>query len=152
MRQLLIDNVSPQSTIEWLWLFDLAELSWNIPRYRKLKGRALEIYRVKAVEALLFQVDGAGISGDSEKVRRLTRRNAAEWQRDLGAANEIEDRLEQVGFDLLAINAEIFVQAREIIAMFDGLLHASQSRRNSLIREIVTSKSFHASNVFRRAK
>jgi hypothetical protein len=63
LRQLLIANVSPQSTIEWLWLFDLAELSWEILRYRKLKGRALEIYRVKAVEALLFQLDGAGISG-----------------------------------------------------------------------------------------
>jgi len=90
------------------------------------------MYRVKAIESLLFQVDSAGIAGDGEGVRKLTRRNAG---------SEIEDRLEEVGFDLLAINAEIYTQAREIIAMFDGLMHAAQSRRNLLIREISMCKA-----------
>lgn len=142
LRQLLIEDVAPQSTIEWLWLFDLTELSWEILRYRKLKARALEMYRVRAIEALLYQLDGAGIPGDREKVRRLTKRNAADWQSDLSAADEIESRLEQVGFDLVAINAEIFVQAREIIALFDTLLHSAQRRRDMLIREIKASRSF----------
>jgi hypothetical protein len=89
------------------------------------------VYRVKAIEALLLQLDGAGIQDDSQRVRRLSRRNAAEWQRDLHAAGEIEDRLEQVGFDMQAIIAEIFVQAREIIAMFRRAVARGSSKTQS---------------------
>lgn len=30
LRQLLIEDIRPQSNLEWFWLFDLAELSWEI--------------------------------------------------------------------------------------------------------------------------
>jgi hypothetical protein len=36
IRQMVIDEVAPQSSIEWLWTMDLIELSWDIVRYRPL--------------------------------------------------------------------------------------------------------------------
>ena len=56
--QLMIEEVSPQSNIEWLWTIDLIELSWDVIRYRSLREKVLEIYRGKAIEALLQEVDG----------------------------------------------------------------------------------------------
>src|SRR5260370_20278713 len=61
VRQMMIDEVVPQTSIEWLWTIDLIELSWDVIRYRSLREKVLEIYREAAVESLLQRVDGLGI-------------------------------------------------------------------------------------------
>src|SRR5260370_41874879 len=45
IRQMMIDEIQPETNIEWLWLLDLVELSWEILRYRKLKQRILQMFR-----------------------------------------------------------------------------------------------------------
>ena len=37
LRLMMIEEVQPQSNLEWLWLLDLVERSWEILRYRRLK-------------------------------------------------------------------------------------------------------------------
>ena len=39
IRQMMVDEIQPQTNIEWLWTLDLVELSWEILRYRRLKKR-----------------------------------------------------------------------------------------------------------------
>lgn len=141
LRGLLIEDVDPQSNIEWLWLLDLTELTWEILRYRKLKARVTSMYRSKAIEAMLLRLDGPGIER-SPMLKLQTKRNAVDWQCDSEAASEIETRLKRAGFDSAAMNAEVYLQARDAIALFDALIHAAQSRRNALLREIGESRSF----------
>ena len=40
---------------------DLAELSWEILRYRRLKEKTLQVYRGNAIASLLQRLDGAGM-------------------------------------------------------------------------------------------
>jgi len=40
IRQMMLDDIQPQTNIEWLWTLDLVELSWEILRYRNLKNRS----------------------------------------------------------------------------------------------------------------
>ena len=42
---MVIDEVIPQTSIEWLWTIDLIEMSWDVVRYRSLREKALEVYR-----------------------------------------------------------------------------------------------------------
>ena len=53
IRSMIIDDVRPKTHIEWLWILDLAEMSWEILRYRCLKQKILESYRQAAIEAIL---------------------------------------------------------------------------------------------------
>jgi hypothetical protein len=62
--------------------------------------------------------------------------------RDHEAAIETEARLARDGFDNIDINAEVFVQARELLAMFDQLMQSAQSRRIGLMREISVRRQF----------
>ena len=39
IQKMMIEEVRPESNIEWLWTLDLIELSWEILRYRRLKQR-----------------------------------------------------------------------------------------------------------------
>ncbi|MCK1780913.1 hypothetical protein IVA74_30175, partial [Bradyrhizobium sp. 132] len=40
------------------------------------------------------------------------------------------------GFDQRAITTEVYVQAREVLVLFEGLLNAAQTKRMLLLREI----------------
>lgn len=141
LRQFLIEDVQPRSNLEWLWLFDLAELSWEILRYRKLKVRAIEMHRVKAIEALLLQIDGAGMSSDHPRLRHHARIAAADTQNDPSSAADIEARLKRFGIDLVAINTEVVVQAQTVLTMFDALKYKTHDRQMVLAREIFFYRS-----------
>jgi hypothetical protein len=136
LRQLLIEDIQPRSNLEWLWLFDLAELSWEILRYRKLKVRAIEMHRVKVVEALLLQIDGAGIPSDHQALRRYAKLTAADWLSDPLVAAQVEAHLRRFKVDITAINAEMFVQAQPALMTFDLLLSKTQDRRAQLANDI----------------
>jgi hypothetical protein len=137
IRNMMIDEVQPQTNIEWLWTLDLVELSWEILRYRVLKQRALQEYRHAAIKAILLRLDGAGIpAADFATLTAQSARSAADWREDPDAAAEIEGRLRRHGFNEASVNAEVFCQARIVFATFDKLLHAAQNRRIGLLRVI----------------
>ena len=75
-------------------------------------------------------------------VQLQAKRTAAEWREDPEAAIEIEGRLCRSGLDSIGINAEVFVQARELFGMFDQLIHFAQNRRIGLLLEISIRREF----------
>jgi hypothetical protein len=135
IRKMIIDEVRPQTNIEWLWTLDLVELSWEILRYQRLKQRVLEEYRHAAIKAILLRLEGAGLpAGNLQYLELQVGRSAAEWRDNPQAADEIDARLRRHGFDDNAVNAEIFCQVRGPFGMFDDLMHSAQ--RIVLLREI----------------
>jgi hypothetical protein len=103
----------------------------------------LDAHRVTAIEAILQRLDGEGMPAEAmPMVRTRARRAAAEWRDDREAAVEIEARLDRGGFDAIDINAEVFVQARELFEMFDQLIQLAQNRRIGLLREISIRREF----------
>jgi hypothetical protein len=143
LRQMMVDDIRPETNVEWLWTLDLVELSWEILRYRFLKERILETHRTAAMEAILQRLDSEGMPAEAmPMVRMQAKRTAAEWRDDQEAAIEIEARLDRSGFDSIDINAEVFVQAREQFVMFDQLMQVAQKRRIGLLREISIRREF----------
>ncbi|MBR0826161.1 hypothetical protein JQ596_11475 [Bradyrhizobium manausense] len=137
LRQAIFADLAPRSAIEWLLAIDVAELSWEIQRYRVLRHKLLETYRQKAIAAALRRIDMVGSDPDfEEEGEYYTLQNALSWRIDPLAATEIDARLASYGFDEHAINTEVYVQSREILVLFEGLLNAAQTKRMLLLREI----------------
>ncbi|WP_247356335.1 hypothetical protein [Bradyrhizobium sp. 160] len=138
LQAAIFRDINPRSAIEWLLTIDIAELSWEMQRYRVLRHRLLGAYRQKAVEMTLRRVDVAGMPPDLQDAAEIyTIRNALDWQLDRSAAVEIETRLRSYGFDQHALNMEVYIQAREILSLFEALLNGTQLRRLLLIRELI---------------
>lgn len=136
LQAAIFRDLDPKSAIEWLLAIDVAELSWEMQRYRVLRHRLLSTYRQKAVEMTLRRVDLAGIAPDFQDVAEIyTINNALDWQLDPTAAIDIEARLRLYGFDQHAVSMEVYVQAREILSLFESLLNGAQVRRLLLIKE-----------------
>src|SRR6185437_5418308 len=147
IRQMMIDDIQPENNLEWLWLLDLTELSWEILRYRRLKQRIIEAYRERAIEAILLRLDGPGLSSESsEELQSHIKRNVADWRDDPAASAEIEARLLKHNFDDEAISAETYCQAREAFALFDDLVCSKQNRRIAILREINYRREFQSRN------
>jgi hypothetical protein len=137
IREMIIQELVPQCGIEWLWVADLVELSWDIVRYRSLRQKMLEVRRQDAIEAMLQRIDLPGIPHAFKQfAREQTRLNAEEWRIDPAATAEIEDRLMTRGIDEGSLNAETLIQSRELFVLFDNLMQSAQTRRILLLREI----------------
>ncbi|WP_249134508.1 hypothetical protein [Bradyrhizobium japonicum] len=116
LQAVIFRDLDPKSAAEWLLTIDIAELSWEMQRYRVLRHRLLSTYRQKAVEMTLRRVDLAGIAPEFLDVAAIyTTNNALDWQLDPTATLDIDARLRAHGFDQHAISVEVYVQAREII-------------------------------------
>jgi hypothetical protein len=140
IHRMLIDDIRPETTVEWLWTLDLVDLSWEILRYRSLKQKTLETFRAVAVEMVLRRVDGCGFHQDGTvAVQAYCRCNASQWRDDPEAAAEIEARLERYGFDAIALNTAVYNEARDQFEMFDT---RAQQRRMVLLREIGVRREF----------
>ncbi|MFB6451659.1 hypothetical protein [Bradyrhizobium tunisiense] len=139
LQTAIFRGVDPQSATEWLLAIDIAELSWEMQRYRVLRQRLLTTYRQKAIETTLRRLD---VSESSSAVRSIAEfhivQNALDWQLDPTAAGEIEARLQAHGFDQHAISMEAYVQARDVLSLFEALLSGAQLRRLSLLKEFNT--------------
>jgi hypothetical protein len=137
LREAIFADLAPRSVIEWLLAIDVVELSWEIQRYRLLRHKLLETYRQKAIEAALRRIDLVGIVPECQgEAEYYTLQNALSWRIDRVARTEIDTRLAAHGFDELALNTEVYVQAREMFLLFEGLLNATQTKRMLLLREI----------------
>ncbi|WP_448044754.1 hypothetical protein [Bradyrhizobium liaoningense] len=133
----IFHDISPQSAIEWLIAIDIAELSWEMQRYRALRHKLLSSYRQKAIEMTLRRIDVAGIPPDLQDLAKIhTMKNALDWQLDPLAATDIETRLHSYGFDQQTLNMEVYVQAREVLSLFEALLNGAHFRRLVLLREL----------------
>ena len=91
---MIVEDIQPQTNIEWLWTLDLVELSWEILRYRRLKKSILDVHRATAIEAILRRLDGGGMPAGAMPMLDLHAKwTTAEWRDDRDAANETEARL-----------------------------------------------------------
>jgi len=134
-------DLAPRSAIEWLLAIDVAEVSWEIQRYRLLRDRLLEVYRQKGIEMSLRWIDVTGVApAYRDEAELRTARNAAIWRLDPAAADEIEQRLASYGFDRHAVSMEVYVQAREAFALFKTLINTAQIRRMLLLKVIAVSR------------
>jgi hypothetical protein len=80
IRDMIVQEIAPQSGIEWLWTADLVELSWEIIRYRALRQKMLEVCRRDAIDAMLQRLDLPGIPNEfRQSAREQTKPNAEQW-------------------------------------------------------------------------
>ena len=77
MRQ-LASNTRPKDFIEWLWVRDVADLTWEIIRWRRLKAALMNAGRQRAIEHFVRQVSAPGPM-DSEDAASDAAILAEEW-------------------------------------------------------------------------
>lgn len=144
MSDLMLANIQPRNTIEWLFVLDLIDVCYEILSLRRIKVSLKAVSHGEAVESLLRRAALAEALSGGEKIARIQAKlDAKKWRDNVDNAREaIEQRLARQGYDSDAIASEAFMQSRVSLEVLEKRLATAQQRRNSLLREVQVHREF----------
>jgi hypothetical protein len=126
--------VGPKDAIEEIWAREVADLSWEVLRYRRLKAAFM---RSSAYEGL----------------RRLSSLTSDEFPGndlalDLGEPGEqvkaVKQRVAKAGFDEAVIMAQAMAANLDSIEKFEEVIANIDVRRNRILREVLAYREEYA--------
>jgi hypothetical protein len=129
-------DIKPSDTIDWLWLKDVVDQSWEIAGFRRIKAALLDAGRRGAVAEIFSPVGkAAGHDVTFYGACDEARKRADEWC-DPKSRKQVETRLNKCGLDSDAITAMSFSMQVTALEAVERMLAALEFRRNSTLNEI----------------
>lgn len=133
-------TLSPRDTIEWIYVKDFVDITWEIHRIRRFVSLIINNQRGDSLSTLLANTYAPDL--DIESDRQKAKKLAIEFQLgEKDAKDEVEPRLAKFGISESAILAESFQQRIDTVEKANRILSAAESRRSRIIREIETRRS-----------
>jgi hypothetical protein len=127
--------LKPKDLIEWWWVRDVVDLTWEIVRYRRLRGAAMRARQTRALEDAMFRIMRAQGQANA---RSIAEGIASDYESLGGEAVEdgIRRRLNSVYFDPLAVVGAAFMEQVEAVERVDRMIASATARRDGVIRDI----------------
>ena len=126
-EQAVLAELQPRDLFESIWARDIAYLTWEVERGRRLKTAILESARPEAIRALVRvriddgQVDRAGFEALATKCARQIFRNDMLGGMDLREEDVI---------------AQAYRQLHNVLDTLERQITASETRRNKVLRDL----------------
>jgi hypothetical protein len=113
----LVSETAPVDTVEWLWLIQFTDCSWEIIRNRRLRVFLIDLQRTKDLNAIRsVHYD------DSEKY-------LANWKPD-------PDFLMRYGTDVRSMVATAFIKVADKLELIDKKLERLQRRSDKIVEQL----------------
>jgi hypothetical protein len=125
-------DVRPADTIEQVWVWDIAVLTWEVARYRRAIAALHTVNTVRGLESVLGRLYG------EENLPKLLDRWAT---RDPEAIEYVERLLKSAELTMEDVAAQTMSVILGDIERLDGMAMRAEARRNSLSREIEHRRS-----------
>jgi hypothetical protein len=139
------DYGKPQTTRDYMAVYQATVLTWDILRYQKMKVGVLCSHQRPALESLLrkIQVRPASKKGISETVAQSEARQlAAPWFKDPASRPAMMHAIENAGYPTDALEVEAFQLALPALATIERLIVSAQKRLNVFLDDLErTSKA-----------
>jgi hypothetical protein len=123
----IVDALQPTEKILWFLVKDLADLTWDIVRERKVKVYIIRSFEIVAVEEALASSDALGLGSDVE---------ARQWATDPKMRIKIDKKLLAAGFSSSEIQAKAFIRGGREIDIIDRRIATYELRRMAILRQI----------------
>jgi hypothetical protein len=126
--------VRPKDVFEKIWVRDLADLTWETSRLRRLRDAVFQTYARNRVSEILEN------SGADDELPR-------NWARgEPKALEEVNSRLAARGLTIDGLMAEALAANLAVFAPVDRMLAGVEARRNQILRELER----HRDSIFAR--
>src|SRR5258707_5701903 len=129
--------VNPKDFVEEIWVRDVADLSWEVFRLRRIKAK---LWTSQVAAAIRCTLQGVCSEAQANKLSR-------EWE--TGAIGRI-DQLAATGRTVESITADVFLGNSEKLERIDRMIMKAEARRNAALHAIERRRSSMA-QALRRA-
>ena len=132
-RDRIAAAVKPKDFFEEIWVRDIADLSWEVLRLRRLKARYLTSQVAAQIGVYLKTACGAS----------QTQKLLPEWEAgDPVVSARVDELLGTTGSPTVeSITAHVFVARSEQVERIDRMTANAEARRNAALREIERRRS-----------
>jgi len=127
--------VMPRDAIEWIWMKDCVDLSWEIRRIRHAKAGIIDATRKEALKSILESI----LENDELTGRdRISEADikADGWYNDPAIREALRAHLAKHGLDEEAITAQAFALRARELEKLDIMLASAERRRCAMLQEI----------------
>jgi hypothetical protein len=132
-------DIEPATFVELTYVFEVAQIIWDIMRYRRDKAGIINNTFRKALVNLLQQIlppPGAGSNLLSLQLRSKAQQLASEWFSSQESKDRVSGLLEEAELDLRAVEAEALRLSLDDMERVDRLLTAAEASRDKALRSI----------------
>jgi hypothetical protein len=130
-------SVSPHCVIQWLYLKDVVDITWQISRERRNEVATVKLYQKGVILELLKSTYDDPGSADSAVYRIFSAADEAQkWASDPVACKEIEATLLARGFTTDEILAKAYISAGSSVDSIQRRIESYEKRRSNIMREI----------------
>jgi hypothetical protein len=123
-------TVTPTNPLEWMWVKDFVDLSWEVIRFRLAKAKILEVAFGEALTSVVHSVEGTFEAAKFGPV--FTK----QWFAGGELREKVEAWLAQNNLDANAIMGQALLLRAEDIHRIDVIIASCESRRNAALREV----------------
>jgi hypothetical protein len=128
--------VSPSDFVEWTWVKELVDLTWEAARARRAKAVRLALARKAAIHRIL-EADWFGHRPNrSHWVDQLWEGADQVYRGDEGPVAAFDAALERLGLSKNALEDAAYLTALEEVQSLQDLADNANSRRDAVLREI----------------
>jgi hypothetical protein len=117
--------VKPSNPIDWLYLKDLVDLSWDIRRERIMKAYIIEQMTNEVIHSLKPAFYGIELHSGSQT-----------WANNPKERKAIDVQLKKMGYEPSAILALAFIRGGDAIDAIDRRIAGYEHRRTAVLKEI----------------
>lgn len=130
----IADELKPSSMILWMYVWDVAALSWEIYGQRLIKSQVVQLAQAEVVRELLCSLDTNLMRLDTEY--RAETLESRQWATGGKSRKATEAKLLKNGYDASYIMAKAYIDKAANIDAVDRRVALSETRRTNFLREI----------------
>jgi hypothetical protein len=132
------DAVRPTDPIEWIFVKDCVDLTWEIQRIRRAKAAIIDITRKEALRSILESIlEEENLELGEGRIAEADVK-ADEWYTCPDIKEELTALMARHGLDEQAITAQAFALRSRELEKLEHMLASAELRRSSMFREIAT--------------
>lgn len=140
---LVDEELQPTDTFERFTAQDLVTLRWEKMRYESFKHKVISLNRDQAIASILEKIYvRAALVGGEKMAAVMAKADAEKFRANPDPNGRVAARLDEHGFDQIAIDAEAFLMSAAAIEALDRRIAAVQSREIKLLRELGSRREF----------
>lgn len=140
----LAREVRPSDFIEWLWVKDIADLTWDIFRYRRIKASYVDgRFRSALVQQLNLALkrdkrasDKSALHFDLDRILDEANKLANDFIANANTKEKRDKWLKAHGVNAKSITATSFDAAVDKLEAIERMLASVEYRRNNALQEI----------------
>ncbi len=136
--------IKPKNAIEWLWVKDVTDFTWEIQRYRRFKTALLDTIRNKVLVDTLAPIC-SNLAPSNWRPHDYARELARAWATsDPEARGTVDELFRENAIDIDMIMANALVLKIEDFERIERLIANAEARRDRLLRDIEARRASQA--------